>query len=103
MGENWAHPVTLVLMWPEPLVRFALPDKSPFFSFLSCFITKQHLSMPFLKSGLPDGIFSNQKLPIRVNFGGSLQWKMLEYYMSVWFILRLFGIYYTHLEYVVVI
>jgi hypothetical protein len=37
----------------------------------------------------PDGIFSNQKIPIWVNFEGSCE--MLVYFMSTWSILRPFG------------
>jgi hypothetical protein len=42
------------------------------------------------RAGLPDGLFSNQKS----QFGyilGVLQWKILEYFMTIWSILRPFG------------
>jgi hypothetical protein len=46
-------------------------------------------------SGLPDGLFLDQKL------GQSwrvMQWKMLEYFIDIWTVLRLFGLVYGHLE-----
>jgi hypothetical protein len=46
-------------------------------------------------AGLPDGFFSNQKVPIWVNFGGP--WKMLIYFMAVWNILQTFSICHDHL------
>jgi hypothetical protein len=47
------------------------------------------------KPGLPDGLFSNQKIPIWVNFGGPyVDGKMLIYFMAFWNILRTFGIFY---------
>jgi hypothetical protein len=39
------------------------------------------------KSGLPDGIFSNQKNQILINFYRALQLKMLEYIFDIWSIL----------------
>jgi hypothetical protein len=42
--------------------------------------------------GLPDGVISNQKIPILVNFGGSCNG-------SCWSILRPFGLFYGHLVY----
>jgi hypothetical protein len=45
-----------------------------------------------LKTGLPDGLFSNQKSQILVNFGGPLNGKL-------WYIFWPFGIFYGHLEY----
>jgi hypothetical protein len=49
------------------------------------------------KPGLPDGIFSKTKIQIWVNFGGSCNLpKMLVYFMSIWYILRPFGIFYGH-------
>jgi hypothetical protein len=47
------------------------------------------------KPGLPDGLFSNQKIPIWVNFGRPyVDGKMLIYFMAFWNILRTFGIFY---------
>jgi hypothetical protein len=43
-------------------------------------------------SGLPDGLFSNKKIPLWVNFG----WKMLVYFMVIRNILQSFGIFYGH-------
>jgi hypothetical protein len=37
------------------------------------------------------------KIPIWVNFGGSLNWKMLKYFMAIWNILQTFEIIYDHL------
>jgi hypothetical protein len=42
------------------------------------------------RAGLPDGLFSNQKIPIWVNFGGPWNGKC-------WYILRPFDIFYVHL------
>jgi hypothetical protein len=39
------------------------------------------------------------KIPIWVNFGEALDWKMLIYLMDIWNILQTFGIFYRHLEY----
>jgi hypothetical protein len=47
---------------------------------------------------LPDGLFSNQKIPIWVNFGGSFNGKCwyfydhLEYFTAIWYILWQFVI-----------
>jgi hypothetical protein len=54
---------------------------------------------------LPDGLFSNQKIPVWVNFGVSsngISWYILlpfglfyghwKYFMAIWYILWLFGI-----------
>jgi hypothetical protein len=46
----------------------------------------------YLPTGLPDGIFSNQKNPIWVNFGGLGNGKC-------WNVLHTRGIYYGHLVY----
>jgi hypothetical protein len=47
---------------------------------------------------LPDGFFSNQKIPIWVNlFWRALDWKMLTYFVAIWNILQTFGIFYDHL------
>jgi hypothetical protein len=42
------------------------------------------------------------KIKIWVNFG-ELQWKILAYFMFIWYILRLFAISYGHLVYFLVI
>jgi hypothetical protein len=48
-------------------------------------------SHPFQRRpGLPDGAFSNQKIPILGNFRRALQWKLL---MAIWSILRPFGVF----------
>jgi hypothetical protein len=55
--------------------------------------------------GLPDGLFSCQKIPIWVNFGGSLNGKCwyiydhLEYFTAIWYILLPCGIICVHLVY----
>jgi hypothetical protein len=55
--------------------------------------------------GLPDGLFSNQKSQIWVNFGGSLNGKCwyifdhLEYFLTIWYNLWPFGIVCGHLLY----
>jgi hypothetical protein len=54
------------------------------------------------QTGLPDGIFSNQKKNILNNFWSVLEWKML-YFMSNWYILCSFGTFYVHLAYLLVI
>jgi hypothetical protein len=46
-----------------------------------------------VSAGLPDGIFSNQKNPLWVNFGGSCNGRC-------WYILCPFGVYYGHSEYI---
>jgi hypothetical protein len=44
------------------------------------------------------------KIPIWVNFGGAyVDWKMLIYFMTIWNILRVFGIIYSPLAWFVVI
>jgi hypothetical protein len=72
----------------------------------------QKLKRPFCgtrsDAGLPDGAFSNKKIPIWVNFGGFLQWKMLVcilfghlvYFTASWYIVRPFGIFYGYLVYI---
>jgi hypothetical protein len=47
------------------------------------------------QAGLPDGLFSNQKIPIWVNFGGSSN-GMLVYFMAIWSILGPFDIFCDH-------
>jgi hypothetical protein len=50
------------------------------------------------RTGLPDGIFSNQKyVPIWVISGGPLEWKMLVYFMPIRNTLLLFYIFYGNL------
>jgi hypothetical protein len=44
------------------------------------------------EGGLPNGIFSNKKIPIWVNFGRFLQWKMLVYLMVSCSNVRPYGI-----------
>jgi hypothetical protein len=51
------------------------------------------------EAGLPDGLFSNQKVPIWVNFGGSCT----ENLGTFWSILLPLEIFYGHLVYFVVI
>jgi hypothetical protein len=48
--------------------------------------------------GLPDGRFSNQKF----QFGYILQWKKFHYFIAIWSILQLLGIFCGPLIYVVV-
>jgi hypothetical protein len=46
---------------------------------------------------MPDGLFSNQKSKIWVNFGGPyVDWKMLIYFMAIWNILWPFGTFCVH-------
>jgi hypothetical protein len=58
-----------------------------------------------LRPGLPDGMFSNQKIPIWVNFGGNCNVDVgifhgfLAYFTGIWLILRTFGIFHGHLVY----
>jgi hypothetical protein len=56
---------------------------------------RQKQFFPSSRTGLPDGIFSNQtKISIWVNLGGSCNeicWHM--YFMAIWPILRPFGTY----------
>jgi hypothetical protein len=54
----------------------------------------------YIQTGLPDGIFSNQK-PHK--FWCVLQWKMLVYLMDIRPILQAFDMFYGHLVYFVVI
>jgi hypothetical protein len=51
---------------------------------------------------LPDGLFSNQKIPIWVNF---VVWKMFIYFMAIWnmFFLWTLGIFYEYLVHFVFI
>jgi hypothetical protein len=48
---------------------------------------------------LPDGMFSNQKSKFGYILEG-LGIKKLVYFMAIWNILRPFGIFYGHLEYI---
>jgi hypothetical protein len=41
-----------------------------------------------LKTGLPDGIFSNQKNSNLGKFWNPLKWKTLVYFMPIWNILQ---------------
>jgi hypothetical protein len=52
-------------------------------------------------TGLPDGIFSNQKLPIWVNIGMSCNEKMSVNFTAIRSILMPFRIFYGHLVYFV--
>jgi hypothetical protein len=52
---------------------------------------------------LPDGIFSNQKSKFGYIWESVLQWKMLVNFMAIWSIVLLFGIFYGHFVYFVVI
>jgi hypothetical protein len=55
-------------------------------------------------TGLPDGLFSNQKIPIWVGtFWRALVYEMRIYFMAVWNILRTFGIFYDNLVHFVLI
>jgi hypothetical protein len=48
-------------------------------------------------TGLPDGIFSHQKIPIWVNYGGHWNGKSwYTYFMAIRNIIRSFGIFYGH-------
>jgi hypothetical protein len=53
------------------------------------FSTKKMLCISSCKllPGLPDGIFSNQNTNLG-KFWSVLQWKMLVYFMAIWYILR---------------
>jgi hypothetical protein len=53
-------------------------------------------------AGLPDGMFSNEN-PKLGKFWRVLQWKILAYFMSLWYILRLIGMFYCYLVYFMVI
>jgi hypothetical protein len=53
-------------------------------------------------SGLPDGLFSNQKTTLG-KFWRFLLWKILVYFMTIWSILWPLEIFYGHLVYFVVI
>jgi hypothetical protein len=56
-------------------------------------LSAQTLLTSHTKPGLPDGLFSNQKYQIWVNFGVTCNG-------SSWTILRPFGIFYCHLVYI---
>jgi hypothetical protein len=58
---------------------------------------------PKLSSGLPDGLFSNKKIPIWENILRATDWKILLYFLAVWNISWTFGIFYYHLEHFVII
>jgi hypothetical protein len=47
-------------------------------------------------SGLPDGLFSNQKIPIWICVGG-LGMENVSIFVTIWNILRPFGIFYGNL------
>jgi hypothetical protein len=50
------------------------------------------------EAGLPDGIFSNQKMPIWVNFGGPWNGKVWHTYsLAIWNILLPFSKVYGHM------
>jgi hypothetical protein len=51
----------------------------------------------FSEAGLPDGIFSDQKITIWVNFWRALEWKSLVYSIEIWNILHPFGTFYGYL------
>jgi hypothetical protein len=52
------------------------------------------------RTGLPDGLFSNKKIPIWVHVGGPENGKCwYVYFMVIWNILWSFGIFYGDLEY----
>jgi hypothetical protein len=73
---------------------------------LHCFLCVKHTFAKFLyklinglfkapagnQVGLPDVLFSSQKLTIWVNFWRVLKWKMLVNFMAIWSIVRPFGI-----------
>jgi hypothetical protein len=46
-------------------------------------------------AGLPDGLFSIFKIPNLGKFWSALEWKMLVYFMTIWNILRPFGVFIT--------
>jgi hypothetical protein len=54
------------------------------------------------EAGLPDGLFSNPKIPILGKVWRVLLWKILVYFMIIWSILLLLEIFYGHLVYFVV-
>jgi hypothetical protein len=54
-------------------------------------------------AGLPDVLFSNQKNPNMDIFRSVLQYKILVYFMAIWFVLPPLEIFYGHLVYFVVI
>jgi hypothetical protein len=59
-----------------------------------CCMISSHMCQP----GLPDGFFSNTKVPIWVNFGGpEIEKCCYMYIMAVRNILQSFGIFYDHL------
>jgi hypothetical protein len=72
-------------------------------------VFSRHFFPPFfatldldLETGLPDGIFSNQKSQYG-KFWRVLRWKMLAYFMAIWYTLWLFGIFFPLLVYFVAI
>jgi hypothetical protein len=56
-----------------------------------------------MRAGLPDGIFSNQKLSYLGKFWRVLQWKMLVNYMAIPSIFLRFGIFCGRFVYFMVI
>jgi hypothetical protein len=54
-----------------------------------------------VETGLPDDLFSNQNIPNLGIFWRVLWWKILEYFMTIWNILRPYGIFYVRLVYTV--
>jgi hypothetical protein len=44
-------------------------------------------------------VYFQTKNPNLRNFWMVLQWSMLAYFMAIWYILQLFGIFYSHWEY----
>jgi hypothetical protein len=83
------------------------PD--PVFQFLDfcCWTAESAVSLSF-GAGLPDGLFSNQKIQIWVNFRGPLNGKCLYslwpfgifcsdlgYFMTIWYNLYSFGTFFT--------
>jgi hypothetical protein len=49
-----------------------------------------------LSAGLPKGFIFKQKIPNLGKFCMVLQWKMLVYFVAVWYFLRPFGTFYSH-------
>jgi hypothetical protein len=58
--------------------------------------------MVVFEPGLPDGIFSNKTSQFGLILEG-LGWKMLVYFMGIWYIMWSFDILYGHLVYFMVI
>jgi hypothetical protein len=59
-----------------------------------------HCATIFVANSVARWLVFKPKIPIWVNFGGPyLDWTMLIYFMAIWPIVRIFVIFYGHLEY----